>query len=148
MDASWCPLCTVAGGGQARSKEGRTGDSYFYLRHSSTSTSSPSRADVDRVRCKAAHWEGNDGCGAVCLLLNHFVEQPVHCGAVGELLALINGRIMELVRLPCSATRIHQRDNSGHVTPGINWTGPQIEFGAKEEHEKETIRVTPPSRSR
>ena len=57
-------------------------------------------------------------------------------GAVVEelvvVLALINGRIMELVRLPCPATRIHQPDNSGHVTPGINWTGPQIEFWAKE----------------
>ena len=59
-----------------------------------------------------------------------------------ELLALINGRIMELVRLPCPATRIHQPDNSGHVTPGINWTDPQIEFWAKERRaQKEIIRI-------
>ena len=53
-----------------------------------------------------------------------------------ELLALIRPRIMELVRLPCPATRIHQPDNSGHVTVGINWTAPQIEFWAKKEEQQ------------
>ena len=85
---------------------------------------------LDRVqRCSLG--EACDGCGALWLLVEHFVEQPPV-----ELLALIRPRIMELVRLPCPATRIHQPDNSGHVTVGINWTAPQIEFWAKKEEQQ------------
>ena len=59
------------------------------------------------------------------------------------LLALINGRIMELVRLACPATRIHQPDNSGHVTPAINWTDPQIEFqDAKRKPKEERVTLS------
>ena len=54
--------------------------------------------------------------------------------------------IMELVRLPCSAcsaTRIHQPDNSGHVTPAINWTDPQIEFqDAKRKPKEERVTLS------
>ena len=112
-----------------------TGDSYFYLQQLSATTSPVTRrrlipGRLDRVqRCSLG--EACDGCGALWLLVEHFVEQPPV-----ELLALIRPRIMELVRLPCPATRIHQPDNSGHVTVGINWTAPQIEFWAKKEEQQ------------
>ena len=53
--------------------------------------------------------------------------------------------IMELVRLPSrgGATRIHQPDNSGHVTPAINWTDPQIEFqDAKRKPKEERVTLS------
>ena len=78
----------------------------------------PQVDQLDRVRCKDAYRSG----GTVVELL----LAPIILG------------IMELVRLPCPATRIHQPDNSGHVTPAINWTDPQIEFqDAKRKPEEE-----------